>query len=107
MVECLPTLSKDTGVVLEPGLVKVQQGTVQVNLINVHDDPIVLHKGRMLGRLEPIRSVIPLKSENKSSPRRKKCAKKPTKLLKVEDLPEHLQPVLNEVSCWGELPLQN
>ena len=56
-VECLPTLAEATGLVMDPGLVRVQDGKVPVNLINVHDEPIHLHKGKTLGSIHPVKTV--------------------------------------------------
>ena len=56
-IECLPSLAESTGLILDRGVVHVGKGKVPVNLINVHDEPIQLHKGKTLGTLQPVKSV--------------------------------------------------
>ena len=50
-VEGLPGLAEMCGIVMDRGLVTVRNGRVPVNLINVHNQTITLHKGKTLGQL--------------------------------------------------------
>ena len=57
-VEGLPGWANISGVVLDRGLVVIQEGRVSVNLINVHNHSIVLYKGKTLGEWQPLKSVV-------------------------------------------------
>ena len=48
-VEGLSTLADISGLVMDRGVVAVHDDKVPVNLINVHDAEITLHKGKTLG----------------------------------------------------------
>lgn len=88
-VECLPTLAAITGIVMDRGLVKVQQGMIPVNLINVHDEPILFHKGKTLGQLQTLKTV------GKVNPIKKSCREKEkSKTYTRDDIPEPTRPVL-------------
>ena len=54
---CLPTLAETSGVVMGSEIVKIHEGEVPVNLINVHDRPLNVFKGRTLGSLQPVKTV--------------------------------------------------
>ena len=65
-VECLPTLAETMGVVMGSELVEVQNGKVPVNLINVHDTPLQVYKGKTLGSLHPVKHISTIRSEKQS-----------------------------------------
>ena len=54
LVECLPNLAESTGIVMGSQLVKLDQNKILVNLINVHDEPRMLNKGKTLGSVQPV-----------------------------------------------------
>ena len=93
-VEGLPGLAEMCGVIMDRGLVTVRNGRVPVNLINVHDQTITLHKGKTLGQLQPVISVV--KMSESGSQCHGETVQTPTKLLGMKDVPEHTRDVLDE-----------
>ena len=93
-VEGLPGLAEMCGVIMDRGLVTVRNGKVPVNLINVHDQTITLHKGKTLGQLQPVISVV--KMSESGSQCHGETVQTPTKLLGMKDVPEHTRDVLDE-----------
>ena len=65
VVEGLSGLADISGVVMDRGLVVIEDGRVPVNLINVHNHSIVLHKGKTLGEWQPVKSVVKMVSSEK------------------------------------------
>ena len=80
-VEGLPGLADISGVVMDRGL--VEDGRVPVNLINVHNHSIVLHKGKTLGEWQPVKSVVKMVSSEKKYNR----AVQPDRQLTIDDVP--------------------
>ena len=72
----------------------VRNGRVPVNLINVHNQTITLHKGKTLGQLQPVISVVNMSAP--SSQCHGKTVQKSSKLLNMNDVPEHMRDVLDE-----------
>ena len=66
VVEGLASLVELTGLMAVGGVVRVKEGKVPVNLLNVHDDAIYLKDGVTVGRLVPITAVT--RSVSKVSP---------------------------------------
>ena len=62
----LASLVELTGLMAVGGVVRVKEGKVPVNLLNVHDDAIYLKDGVTVGRLVPITAVT--RSVSKVSP---------------------------------------
>ena len=91
-VECLPTLAETMGVVMGSELVEVQNGKVPVNLINVHDTPLQVYKGKTLGSLHPVKHISTIRSDQRNRHRKRK---KSSKILTVADIPEHTRAVLD------------
>ena len=63
-----------------------------MNLINVHDTPLQVNKGKTLGSLHLVKHILTLRSNQINSHRKNK---KSSKLLTVEDIPEHTRVVLD------------
>ena len=93
-VEGLPGLAEMCGVIMDRGLVTVWNGKVPVNPINVHDQTITLHRGKTLGQLQHVISVV--KMSVPSSQCHVETVQRPTKLLGMNDIPEHTRDVLDE-----------
>ena len=93
-VKGLPGLAEMCGVVMDRGLVTVRNGKVPVNLINVHNQTITLHKGKTLGQLQPVISVVNMSAP--SSQCHGETVQKSSKLLNMNDVPEHTRDVLDE-----------
>ena len=66
LVECLPTLADTNGIVIGSQLVELNQDKVLINLINVHDTPVSMNKGKTLGSMQPIRPVSLIESSAKT-----------------------------------------
>ena len=86
-VEGLPRLTETSGIIMDRGLVMVKKGKVPVNLINVHNHPVVLHKGKTLGYIQPVRKVVSMGSPVSNG--HKGRTGETDKLLTLEDVPEH------------------
>ena len=91
-VEGLPGLADISGVVMDRGLVVIEDGRVPVNLINVHNHSIVLHKGKTLGEWQPVKSVVKMVSSGKKYNR----AVQPDRQLTIDDVPEHARSVMDD-----------
>ena len=91
-VECLPTLAQTMGEVMGSELVGVQNGKVPVNVINVHDTPLQVYKGKTLGSLHPVKHISTIRSDQRNSRRK---SKRYSKILTVADIPEHTRAVLD------------
>ena len=72
----------------------VWNGKVPVNLINMHNQTITLHKGKTSGQLQPVISVVKISAS--SSQCHGKTVQKSSKLLNTNDVPEHMRDVLDE-----------
>ena len=88
-VDGLSSLAEATGLVMGRGLAKCENGRLPINLVNVHDKPIRLEKGRTLGLFQPVTSVAAFDL---------KCCNV-QKILKPElldetDLPEHVRSMI-------------
>ena len=91
LVECLPTLVDTNGIVMGSQLVELNQDKVLINLINVHDTPVSMNKGKTLGSIQPVRAVFPL---NESNVKVKHSQNFSPELLTLNDVPEHTRAVL-------------
>ena len=96
-VEGLSTLADISGLIMDRGVVAVYNDKVPVNLINVHDAEITLHKGKTLGNFQLVNSVTELMplDEQKSRSEREK-------LLTKKDIPGHVTPILDEAELTVE-----
>ena len=93
VLECLPTLAETSGVVMGSEIVKIHDRKVPVNLINVHDRPLCAFKGRTLGSLQPVKTVSLIQPGDDAV--RDKSRRKSSKLVTVNDIPEHTRAVLD------------
>ena len=94
-VEGLSTLADISGLVMDHGVVAVHYDKVLVNLSNVHDTEITLHKGKILGNVQLINSVterLPPEGQNSRSEKAK---------LK-KDIPGHVTRILDEAELTIE-----
>lgn len=91
-IEGLSSLVESTGLFMARSLVTNSCGKVPVNLVNVHDRPVMLEKGRTLGLFSPIAMVSKFDSRNES------LESNSNDKLTIEDLPEHIRCVLKEAS---------
>ena len=91
-VEGLDSLTGSTGLVLDSGIVTLCHREVPVNLINVHDEPIVVHQGKTLGSIHPVKSVTSMQTPG----RRRKM--KSAKLMTPSDVPEHVRNLVESSS---------
>ena len=94
VVEGLPRLTETSGIVMDRGLVMVTEGKVPVNLINVHNHPIVLHKSKTLGYIQHVKKVVSISSP--VLPSHKRGTREKDRLLTIEDIPEHTRAILDE-----------
>ena len=93
VVERATSLLDGKGVLVSNGLVRIQDGEVLVNLMNVHDQPIFIPKGSSVGFLHQVAGIHELATkENIPSPVVSE------KILDENDIPEHLHPVLEGAS---------
>ena len=93
IVERATYLLESKGVLVSNGLVRIQDGKVFVNLINVHDQPIFIPKGSSVGFLHQVSGIHELATrKNIPSPVVSE------KILNENDIPEHLHPVLEGAS---------
>ena len=99
LVESLPTLAETTGIVMGSQLVKLEQGKVLVSLINVHDEPININKGKTLRSIQPVKSVSPIQSSTTSEHASNET---PSKTLTLQDIPEHARAVLDGAELTDE-----
>ena len=93
LVECLPTLADMNGIVMGSQLVELTQDKVLINLINVHDTPVSMNKGKTLGAIQPVQAVSLIESSAKSSKAKHNQNFSP-ELLTLNDVPEHTRAVL-------------
>ena len=63
-----------------------------MNLINVHDTPLQVYKGKTLGSLHPAKHISTIRSDKRNSHRKRN---KSSKILTVADIPEHTRAVLD------------
>ena len=96
-VEGLSTLADISGLVMDRGVVAVYDDKVPVNLINVHDAEITLHKGKTLGNFQLVNSVTEL-----MPPDEQKSRSERGKLLTKKDIPGHVTPILDEAELTVE-----
>ena len=82
------------GVIMDRGLVTVRNGKVPVNLTNVHNQTITLHKAKTLGQLQPVIYVVVISVS--SSQCHGETVQKSLKLLNMNDVPENTRDVLDE-----------
>ena len=80
-------------------LVKLEQGKVLVSLINVHDEPINIYKGKTLGSIQPVKSVSPIQSSTTSEDTSNDT---PSKTLTLQGIPEHTRAVLDGAELMDE-----
>ena len=93
VLERLPTLAETSGVVMGPEIVKIHDRKVPVNLINVHDRPLCVFKGRTLASLQPVKTVSLIQPGDDAV--RDKSRRKSSKLITVNDIAEHTRAVLD------------
>ena len=93
ILECLPTLAETSGVMMGSEIVKIHDRKVPVNLINVHDRPLCVFKGRTLGSLQPVKTVSLIQPGDDAV--RDKSRRKSSKLVTLNDIPEHTRAVLD------------
>ena len=79
---------------MDRGLVVTEDGRVPVNLINIHNHAIVLHKGKTLGEWQPVKSVVKMVSSEKKYNRAE--TERPDKQLTIDDVPEHARSVMDD-----------
>ena len=89
LVESLPTLADMNGIAMGSQLVEFNQNKVLVNLINFHDKPVNMNKGKTVGSIQPVRSVSLIESSGKAEHN-----KNSNVMLTLNNLPEHTQAVL-------------
>ena len=70
---------------------------VLVNLINVHDAEITLHKGKTLGNFQLVNAVTELLPPDGKTSRSER-----EKLLTKKDRPGHVTPILDEAELTVE-----
>ena len=89
MVESQSSLANTTGLVMARGLVNTERGKIPVNLVNTTDKPVKLEKGRTLGIISSVKSIIPLESNSTNY-------QNSERMFTIEDIPEHVRPVLSQ-----------
>ena len=92
VVERATSLLDSKGVLVSNGLVRIQDGKVLVNLMNVHDQPIFIPKGFSVGFLHQVAGIHELATKENIPPVVSE------KILNENDIPEHLHPVLEGAS---------
>ena len=95
-VEGLSTLADISGIVRDRGVVSIHNGKVPVNLINVHDSEITLHKGKTLGSFQPVQSVVTVDTSVCNE------GQDGGELLTRADIPEFVTPVLEGAELTAE-----
>ena len=70
-------------------LVEFNQNKTLVNLINVHDKPVNMNKGKTLGSIQPVRSVLLIESSATAEHNQNSNV-----MLTLNDVPEHTRAVL-------------
>ena len=97
LVECLP-IAKSTGITMGSQLVKLDQNKVLVNLINVHDEPKVLNKGKTLGSVQPVGSVSLVSHDATSH----STPSQSSPLLTLDDVPDFTRAMLEGAKLSAE-----
>ena len=92
-VDGLPGLADISGVVMDRGVAVIEDRRVPVNLINVHDYSIVLHKGKTLGEWQPMTSAVKMVSSDKKHNRAETA--QPDKQVTIDDVAEHARSVMD------------
>ena len=93
LVECLPTLAEMYGIVMGSQLVELTQDKVPINLINVHDTPVSMNKGKTLSSIQRVQAISLIESSAKSS-KAKHSQNCYHELLTLNGVPEHTWAVL-------------
>ena len=88
-----------SGLVMARSLVKVENNSVWVNIMNVHDEDLILHRDRPLGILYPMSRLVGL---IKATPKEDEPEENEDHLLTKDDLPEHIRPVLDDTELTPE-----
>ena len=96
IVEIAETLTRDTGLLLPKGLVSVKEGRTTIQIMNVHDQPIRLAAGQMVGLLYPVDSVQ--KVECISTQSSQEILSGENRLVTEKDIPEYIRLVLEELT---------
>ena len=96
-VEGLSTLADISGLIMDRGVVAVYDDKVPVNLINMHDAEITIHKGKTSGNFQLVNSVTKL-----LPPDGKKSRSEREKPLIKKDIPGHVTPILDEAELTVE-----
>ena len=101
VVERDSNLMEEKGLVMPDQVVKVTDRGVFVHVINVHDEELTLDGGLKLGKISVVQDLKDMPPEDKKlkdllggTPNVNEIRTEP--LLTREDLPEHIQPILNE-----------
>ena len=97
IMEIAETVMRNTGLMMPKGLVNVRKGSTTVQIMNVHDEPIHLTAGRMVGLLYPVEDVQQVKSIQPQSTLGDFIGEG-CKLVTERDIPEHTRPMLEEVT---------
>ena len=92
----LSTLADIFGIVMDRGVVSVHNGKVPVNLINLHNSEIAMHRGKTIVSFQTVQSVVPVYmfvgNEGQDG----------AQLLTRADIPEFVTPVLEGIELTAE-----
>ena len=97
IVEIIDRVTQNTGLVMPNGLVSVREGRTTVQIMNVHDQPIHLTAGQMVGLMYPVEDVQQVACIQTQSSQGN-LSEENNKLVTEGDIPEYTLPMLEEVT---------
>ncbi len=63
-VENIPSVNRSTGVLVAKSLMCTRSAEIPLSVLNLGQEPVTLHKGRMVALLQPVQSVVEINVED-------------------------------------------